>query len=87
MAISGTGIGVVKFTSNGTVTGLKQVAYVRWVGATAAGHTAELKDANGEEWWAGEADGPNFTDVHPIYRQINGLVVTLSSGSVYAYLR
>jgi len=87
MAISGVNIGVIKFTTNGVLTGTRQVGFVRWVGGSIAGHTAILKDGNGAEWFKGEADGANYTDIHPIYAQVNGLNVALSSGALYVYTR
>lgn len=84
--VSGVGHGVLKFTSNGgSVTGRHIVTMVRWVGATAASHTAVLTDTAGQEWFRSEADGANFIDLFPIYKPITGLSVAQSSGTFYVY--
>lgn len=87
MAISGVAHGVIRFTTNGTLTGRRQVTYLRWIGATTAGHTLTLSDSNGARWFESEADGANFIDIHPVFNEINGLVVTLTSGTFYVYTR
>ena len=86
MAITGVGHGIIKFTSNGSVTGRHLVTYVRWVGATAAGATAKINDAAGNEWFSSLADGQYFIDIHPIFRMMDGVTVAaMSSGTMYVY--
>lgn len=63
---------------------------VRWVGATLAGHTVSVQDANGNIRWASEASGANYVeethfDGKPLI--FEGLQVpTLSSGTIYVYV-
>lgn len=85
MAISGQGWNVIKFTSSGTVTGRRVVGFIRWVGATAAGHLGVLQDAGGNEYFRSEADGANFIDIFPLNKVMNGQKVTISSGTFYVY--
>ena len=85
MAITGTSHNVLKYTSSGTATGRRVVGFLRWVGATTAGHTAVLADASGNEYFRSEADGANFIDIFPLHKVMNGQAVTMSSGTFYVY--
>jgi hypothetical protein len=78
----------IKFSTSSTVTGSYIIGYVRWVGATTAGHTATLRDPAGNEWFRSEADGANFIDLFPLNCRIQGgLVLSMGSGVFYAYPR
>jgi hypothetical protein len=60
---------------------------VRWVGATTAGHAAEIQDQNGKVMYRAVADGANFIDDALIEREDPGWngfkVPTLDSGKLY----
>lgn len=66
-------------------------SFFRYIGATAAGHQAILKDlAEEREVFKSEANGANFTDIQPYVKKtpINGFkLTTLGSGSVEIHLR
>ena len=85
MAITGTSHNVLKFTSSGTATGRRVVGFLRWVGATTAGHTVVLSDVAGNEYFKSEADGANFTDIFPLHKTMDGQAVVMSSGNFYIY--
>jgi hypothetical protein len=58
---------------------------VRWVGGTTAGHTAVVKDQNGNEKYTFVATGGNYSESLP-GMPMNGLIVsTLASGKLYLY--
>lgn len=88
MAVTQNGY-VVKMTAvDDEVEGRFHVSYIRWVNATAVNHSATLKDGEDRELFYSVSDGPNFIDIHPLCRWVNGLKCTgLSSGTLYIYLR
>lgn len=66
---------------------------IEWVNGTTVGHTAIVRDQNGNTFW--EASLPvalqpvaaDFSDKRDTARRIDGLVVpTLASGKLYIYL-
>ena len=64
------------------------IKYIRWVGATTAGHSLVVNDTNGDMIFESVADGANFIDVHPIFEIIDGVVVaTMQSGTLYVFYR
>jgi len=70
-----------------SVTGRKRIAYLRWVGATTAGHVLVVNDGNGNLIWSGEADGPHFNDIQPIFESRDGIAIaTIQSGYLLVYL-
>ena len=80
---------MIKMTAQSdAVTGSFKVGYVRWVNGVRANEECLLKDTNGSELFHSVADGPNYTDLMPIFRWVNGLTLTtLDSGTLYIYLR
>src|SRR6267142_2538687 len=66
-----------------------RVRGVRWVGATTAGHAAEIQDQAGKVKWSSVASGANYVEADllnspPIGFNANGLKVpTLASGKLY----
>jgi hypothetical protein len=88
MAVTDNGY-VVKMTAPGDyVTGGRHIGFIRWVNATTKDHGCLLKDGAGHEIFYSVADGPNFIDILPLFRIIDGLVLTTcDSGTLYAYIR
>jgi hypothetical protein len=86
MAVTGLFGQVQKLTSTDSVTGRLIVSYLRWVGATTAGHSLVVNDADGNVIWESEADGANFIDILPFWRRVNGVTVnTIDSGNLFIY--
>ena len=87
MAVSNEVKGPVKFTDPlDAVAYRRKWTYLRWVGATTAGHTLVINDADGDLVWDSEADGANFNDIHPLFQIRTGLTIaTMGSGHVLAY--
>jgi hypothetical protein len=74
-------------TQGDEITGRVYVRYVRWVGATTAGHTVSVTDSADHELFASEADGAAFIDVHPIFKWVDGVKANqMNSGKVYVYI-
>lgn len=84
-----TGHSPIKLDLQGdTFAGRLHVTYVRWTGATTAGHVMVLNDSNGNLIWSGEADGANFNDLQPVFQNVDGLnVATMQSGYLQVYYR
>ena len=62
------------------------IDFVRWVGATTAGHQCLLKDAAGGIIFDSYATGSNYVEQAPIRKRYNGLTLTtLASGTLYIY--
>lgn len=89
MAISNQGGRVIKLTAQGdSFTDTVKISYLRWVGATTAGHTLDVQDGKGNTVFPSEADGANFLDICPIFDTIRGVdVATMQSGTLYIYVR
>lgn len=87
--ISGHEKGIYRCTAAGdSLSGTLHVSYVRWVGATTAGHECILRerDGTGVIVFASLADGDNFLDVMAIKRWLHGFYVdVLDSGVLYVY--
>ena len=91
MAVTGTGTRVLTITSStdalstGTV---YLVDSIRWVGATAAGHSCEVCDGAGNVIFYSVANAANFVDGWVFDEKwIDGLeFTTMSSGQVTLYL-
>lgn len=66
-------------------TDVLRIARIRWVGASAAGHQAVLKDKNGKVVYESVANGANFVEDKPLaIRVVFGLAcTTLGSGKLY----
>jgi hypothetical protein len=61
-----------------------RIERVRWVGATTATHTAELRDSSGKTIVAFVAPADNYTEDVPIWREYTGMTLqTLQSGTLY----
>lgn len=88
MAVTDNGY-VVKMTAvDDEVTGRIHVTYIRWVNATAVNHSVTLEDGDSNELFHSVSDGPNFIDIHPLCRWVDGLKCTaISSGTLYVYKR
>jgi len=80
--------GVPRFSAQGdAITGRVLLKHLRWVGATTLAHALIVTDTAGAVIWDSEADGPNYIDVFPFYRWVEGIkVLTMQSGRLYAYL-
>ena len=89
MAVTNTAKGPIKMTAQGdAVTGSTYITWLRWVGATTAGHTLVVSDTAGDLIAASEADGPNFIDIIPIFSFRNGITATtMASGTLYIHGR
>lgn len=87
MAVTNSGKSPVKCSAlNDALTGRWRLTYLRWVGATTAGHVLVVNDEAGDLIWSAEADGPNFNDIQPIFENKDGLVVaTMQSGYLLVY--
>jgi hypothetical protein len=89
MAVTGDDFGIVKMTAQGDeVFGSKIISYMRWVGATTAGHTLSITDNDGHVLWESMADGPYFLDIHPLFKLTKGIKINqMSSGYVLVYYK
>ncbi len=89
MAVTGLKKGRVKMSgATDSFPDVVFVKYVRWVGATTAGHSLVINDSDGNMVWESEADGANFIDVHPIFDIVDGITVaTMQSGDFYVFIR
>lgn len=89
MAVSQVSSNVIKMTAAAdSITGKKLVSYIRWVGATTAGHSLVVKDAAGNEIMKSVADGNYFIDIQPVFQVKDGVVATtMQSGELYVYVR
>jgi len=87
MALSFAGTNCIRFGSQGdALTGPQKITYIRWVGATTAGHKCEMTDTAGNVLFSSEADGANFLDIQPLYQRRTGITLSdLDSGSVLVY--
>ena len=87
MAVTGNAIGILKMTASAdAVLGKMKIDFIRWVGATTAGHSCILKDTAGNVLFESEADGANFIDVHSLPLVVDGIDVdTMDSGTLYIY--
>jgi sugar (pentulose or hexulose) kinase len=67
------------------VTGSVNIRKVRWVGATTAGHTAVITDANDRVIWASVAPAANYVESDTVNHNAEGgyKVPTLGSGKLY----
>lgn len=66
-----------------------RIDHVRWVGATTAGHQAEIANGAGQVMWASVASGANFLEEsHGLDLRVRDgfSVPTLGSGKLYIYL-
>lgn len=67
------------------VAGRLRIKSIRWVGASVAGHVAEIQDSNNRVIWRSQATGANNVEGQIIERVWeNGFrVPTLQSGTLY----
>ena len=88
MAITGQGTRTLKMTAAAdAITGRFKIVGVRWVGATTAGHTAVIKDVDGNIVWASIADAANFETETLLDQWRDGITLdTLGSGIIYINL-
>ncbi len=88
MAVTGESIGVIKMTTATDAVAKKlKIDFIRWVGATTAGHVLTLTDTAGNVLFSSVADGANFIDVHALPLIANGVILSvLGSGTLYLYL-
>ncbi len=91
MAVTGTGTNVLHITSSTDVVSTASVfriASIRWVGATAAGHTCVVTDGAGNPLFSSIANGANFVDGWVFdHKTVAGLVLTtMASGAIDLYL-
>jgi hypothetical protein len=88
MSVSNEDGSPVVFTASGDVSTKAFIMdSLRWVGATAAGHSIVLKDGNGIEVFKSEANGANFIDGWVWKRKwMHGVEVSsMTSGTLYIY--
>lgn len=89
MAVEGLGTNIIVATTEGTVTTqVVKISSVRWVGATASGHTARLADSSSNKIFYGMSNSTAYTDGW-VYdgKWANGLqLTTIASGEVYIML-
>ena len=87
MALSFSGTQVVKFGSVGdALTGPQKISYIRWTGATTAGHRCRVTDTAGNVIFPSQADGAHFLDIQPIFQMRRGItILSMASGTVYVY--
>ena len=68
-----------------------RVRKIRWVGGTTAGHTAVIQDQNSNPFWSSVASAANYVEESDFSTDdsqrtvLNGLSVTLGSGTLYIY--
>ena len=89
MAITGRKINILKMTAaaDELLDATLSVESIRWVGGSTAGHSCIVTDGAGNVLFESVADAANFIDAYPIFKAVNGIIVsTLGSGTVYVYL-
>lgn len=88
MAVTGEDKGRIKMTEAADTTDSTLfVKYLRWVGATTAGHSLVVNDEDGDAIFESAAEGANFIDVHPLFSIVRGITVaTMGSGTLYVYV-
>lgn len=65
-----------------------KIGFMRWIGATTAGHSLVVDDGHGGLIWESEADGANFIDLHPLFNWYDGVTVTtMQSGKLIFWTR
>jgi len=63
-----------------------KVKFVRWVGATTAGHRCVIQDEEATPFWDAYANATNYTERDELNLSRNGIIVpTLDSGTLYIY--
>lgn len=87
MAVTGRGINLFKCTAaaDSVIFGIR-IKSIRWVcgAAGAAGDTAILTDLDGVEIFKSIADGQYYIDIMPLYKWVNGFIVSqLDEGEIY----
>lgn len=86
MATTNNGYLVKCTAASDEVTGQFRVTTIRWVNGSTADHQCIVTDSDDNVVFDSVADGPNFIDIHPIFRQMNGIKIsTLDSGNVFVY--
>lgn len=77
------------FSAQGdSITGVWHITYMRWTGASTAGHLLVVNDGDGDLIWDSEADGADFLDIHPLFEDRKGInVATMDSGHLLVYYR
>ena len=87
MSVTGLDTGILKITEVlDAVVGEMKIDFIRWVGATAVGHTCELTDSNDNIIFSSEAESPSFVDVACCVSINDGIIVSaLDSGTLYIY--
>lgn len=88
MAVTGEVFGIAKMTAAlDAITSKVRISWLRWVGATTAGHALSVTDTAGNVIWESEADGANFIDMFPVYKIVTGVkAATMDSGTLYVYI-
>lgn len=67
-------------------TDMVDIEYIRWLGATDAGHTAIIQDGDGEEIWRADANSTDYSEESAVRLVAKGLIVpTLGSGVLFLY--
>ena len=87
MAVTQTDTRIWKFSAAADSVSTKEhYRFLRWVGATAAGHNLIVTDGSGNEVFVSEANGANYVDDCPLGYSIGSLTVaSMGSGALYAY--
>ena len=91
MAITGTGTNILHITSSTDVvssTTVMLLSSMRWVGATAAGHTCTVTDGAGNPLFSSVANAANFVDGWVFdSKWIAGLILSaMDTGALDVYL-
>jgi len=86
MSIGASSVSVIIVATPTTFSNSLVVRYMRWVGATTAGHQLVVQ-SKGVNIFESVADGANFIDVHPFFDLYQDLdITTIQSGKLYIYL-
>ena len=88
MAVTGYNVQVLKMTAAlDAQVGRLHIGMIRWINGGAANDEFELTNTSGDVLFNSIADGANFIDLHPLYKWVDGVIVSkLSSGTVFIYL-
>ncbi|MHA2065531.1 MAG: hypothetical protein ACXABY_14245 [Candidatus Thorarchaeota archaeon] len=89
MAVSNEIKGPIVMNAQGdSISSPTYITWLRWVGATTAGHSLVVNDGDGDRIASSECDGANFLDIIPIFRMRKGVVATtMQSGELSIYFK
>ena len=88
MAVTGFNVQVLKMTAAlDAQVGRLHIGMIRWINGAAADDECEITDIAGNVLFNSIADGANFIDLHPLYKWVDGVILSKrDSGTVFIYL-